>query len=82
MVFWMKVYCFVTLEDEIIEFGVNRKYSNYEAVFDCIQTPNGRYKIHWTVSIHNKIYIGIDIYCPASEMVVREYELPKSNAKT
>lgn len=76
------LFAFVTLEDEVIEFGVNRKYSNYEAVFDCIQTPNEDDKIHWTVSIHNKVYIlDIDIYCPASEMVVREYELPKPNAK-
>ncbi|MBQ4378382.1 MAG: hypothetical protein II821_04210, partial [Treponema sp.] len=59
----------------------NRKIFKKDVIIhDCSQlsdTAEGE-KVHWSVSIHRgKFVIDIDIYCKASEMFVRDYEMPQ-----
>lgn len=76
------VSALIYFDDESFEFGDSKKYSNYEAVFNCIQTPNEEKKLHWSVSLHNKnLVLDIDIFCTDTEMVVRDYELPYAENK-
>ena len=59
----------------------NRKIFKKDVIIhDCSQlsdTAEGE-KVHWSVSIHRgKFVIDIDIYCKASEMFIRDYEMPQ-----
>ncbi len=74
-----KLCATLILEGE--KFSVeNRGILKKDAIIhDCSQMEGGESgeKVHWMVSIHKgKYVIDLDIYCPSSEMIVRDYEMP------
>ncbi len=64
---------------EFFSFGKKKRISKYESRWSCVRAPvnQGEDELHWSVSINCKKYIlDIDIFCPISEMLVKDYYLP------
>ena len=74
-----------TFEGQPLVFTADSSKSKYSCVWDCTQAPEGseyENKLHWSVSIHNKIYvIDIDVYFDLKELHDRKLELPQGKRK-
>lgn len=67
-----------------LTFCADEPKRSYQAIWECSQMPedeNGE-RLHWSVSITNKKFvIDIDVFCPASQLYVRSWELPEGKRK-
>lgn len=57
-------------------FGKGKKIKKFTSIWSCVRTPSnsGTEELHWSVSLNSKKYIlDIDVFCDASEMIVKEY---------
>ncbi len=57
-------------------FGKGKKIKKFTSIWSCVRTPSnsGAEELHWSVSLNSKKYIlDIDVFCDASEMIVKEY---------
>lgn len=60
--------------------GILGGVSGLKEKHDCIQVPanDGDEKLHWTMSLEQgNTVVDLDIFCNASEMFVRDYEIPQ-----
>ncbi len=65
-------------EDEYFGFGPQQKTKKYNCQWSCVRTPtnDGSEELHWSASVNCKKYIlDVDVFCPASEMLVKDYWL-------
>lgn len=65
-------------EDEYFGFGPQQKIKKYLCQWSCVRTPvnDGGEELHWSASVNCKKYIlDVDVFCPASEMLVKDYWL-------
>ena len=66
-------------EDDFYGFGPQQKITKYTAQWSCVRSPlnDGKEELHWSASINCKKYIlDVDVFCPAAEMLVKDYWLP------
>lgn len=74
-----------TFEGKPLVFTADMSKNKYFCVWDCIQASDGSdgdNKLHWSVSVHNKIYVlDIDVYCDLKELYNRKLELPQGKRK-
>ena len=66
-------------EDDFYSFGPQQKITKYTAQWSCVRSPmnDGNEELHWSASINCKKYIlDVDVFCPAAEMLVKDYWLP------
>lgn len=66
-------------DGETYDFGPQQKISKYTCQWSCVRSPanEGSEELHWSASVNCKKYIlDVDVYCPASEMLVKDYWLP------
>lgn len=76
------VHC--SFEGKNYSFGKTMDSKILNSNWNCIRGPmnDDEEQLHWTVSISNKkTILDIDIFCPVSSMIVRDYELPEGNHK-
>ena len=65
-------------ENEFYGFGPQQKIKKYTAHWSCVRSPlnDGNEELHWSASVNCKKYIlDVDVFCPASEMLVKDYWL-------
>ena len=68
-----------TFEGDGIGFGAQQKTKKYASQWSCVRTPtnDGSEELHWSASVNCKKYIlDVDVYCPAQEMLVKDYWMP------
>lgn len=66
-------------DGETYDFGPQQKINKYTCQWSCVRSPanEGSEELHWSASVNCKKYIlDVDVYCPASEMLVKDYWLP------
>ena len=66
-------------ENDFYSFGPKQKIKSYKAHWSCARVPEGEKseELHWSASVHCKKYIlDADVFCPASEMLVKDYFAP------
>lgn len=66
-------------ENEFVGFGAQQKIKKYAAQWSCVRSPSndGNEELHWSASVNCKKYImDVDVFCPAQEMLVKDYWLP------
>ncbi len=66
-------------ENEFYGFGPQQGVKKYSAQWSCVRTPtnDGSEELHWSASVNCKKYIlDVDVFCPAQEMLVKDYWLP------
>lgn len=78
-----KVAALAKFDGEIFSFGKKLKIRKYASRWSCTRSPDagGAEELHWSVSLNCKKYIlDVDVFCPVSEMLVKDYELPAAGA--
>ena len=66
-------------DGETYDFGPQQKISKYTCQWSCVRSPanEGSEELHWSASVNCKKYIlDVDVFCPAAEMLVKDYWLP------
>lgn len=79
-----RVSAVVDFEGKTFSFESDKGKRAYTSVWNFSQMPenDGVEKLHWSVSLHNKLYVvDIDVFCPASLMYVKSVELSEGNRR-
>lgn len=66
-------------EGEYYGFGPGQNTKKYAAQWSCVRSPlnGGGEELHWSASVNCKKFIlDVDVFCPAQEMLVKDYWLP------
>ena len=74
-----KLAALAKFEGEYFGFGPGQKTKKYAAQWSCVRSPlnGGGEELHWSASVNCKKYIlDVDVFCPAQEMLVKDYWLP------
>ena len=74
-----RIAALAKFEGEFYGFGPQQKIKKYASQWSCVRTPtnDGSEELHWSASVNCKKYIlDVDVFCPAAEMLVKDYWLP------
>ena len=74
-----KLAALAKFEGEYFGFGPGQNTKKYAAQWSCVRSPlnGGGEELHWSASVNCKKYIlDVDVFCPAQEMLVKDYWLP------